>query len=221
MMKKPTLPAEPRLTKADLTSESLTDLEFTSEIDLENLKLNGVASGNASGGRFSSILFDSARLNAVSWRRAHCEDTIWRQCDLANTDARELFASRIEMIGCRGIGLIAPESNWRDAIFRDSNFSLAQWRFAKFERARFEGCDLREADFQNADLRGVIFRDCDLRGAQFSFARLQKADFRSCQTEEISIEATALRGLIVSPLQAAQFATILGLQVEWNDGAPL
>lgn len=220
-MKKQTLPAEPRLTEADLVEESLAELELTSEIDLENLKISGVATGDASGGRFGAIIFDSARLSAASWRRAHFEDTIWRGCDLANADAREIFASCIEMVGCRGLGLVSPESNWRDAIFRDGNFSLAQWRFAKFERVRFENCDLREADFQNADLRGAIFRDCDLRGAQFSFAKLQNADFRSCQTEEIGIEATALRGLVVSPLQAAQFATILGLQVKWNDGEGL
>lgn len=221
MMKKPTLPVEPRLEEADLAEETLAELELTSEIDLENLKLSGVATGDASGGRFSQLLFSSARLSAVSWRRAQFEDTLWRNCDLANTDAREVYASRVELVGCRGVGLVSPESNWRDAVFRDGNFSLAQWRFAKFERARFEGCDLREADFQNADLRGVVFRDCDLRGAQFNFARLLNADFRTCQTEEMGIEATALKGLIVSPLQAAQFASILGLKVQWNDGEGL
>ncbi|HEX8464815.1 MAG TPA: pentapeptide repeat-containing protein [Abditibacterium sp.] len=209
--------AAPRLRAATLTPQRLDDIELEAEIDLRGLQLGGLARGEARNGRFSGLIFESARLGAVSWRRAHFEDVVWRQCDLAGLDGREIFASRIEMEGCRATGLVAPESNWRDAVFRDTKISLSQFRFAKFERVLFQNCDLREADFQNADLRGAQFRDCDLRGAQFSFALLSGADFRTCQTENVTIEAQALRGLIVSPLQAAQFAAILGLQVRWND----
>ncbi len=220
MNRKPA-PAPPRLDEKNLASHSLTDLELEPEIDFRALKLGGLARGNAENARFSGVVFEGARLGAASMCRAHFEDTIFRNCDLAGLDARQVFASRLEIEACRATGFVAPESDWRDAVFRDSNFSLSQFRFAKFGRARFEGCDLREADFQNADLSGVTFQNCDLSGAQFSFATLKNADFRSSETQKIVVDATALRGLIVSPLQAAQFAAILGLQVRWNEGESL
>ncbi len=216
-----TVLSPPRLDETRLSPQDFAALELTEEIDLSALKIAGTARGEAPNARFSGLIFEGARLGAVSVRRAHFEDAIFRTCDLAGLDARQIYASRIEIEGCRATGFLAPESDWRDAVFRDSNFSLAQFRFAKFERARFEGCDLREADFQNANLSGVVFQNCDLSGAQFSFARLQNADFRSSETQKIRVEATALRGLIVSPLQAAQFASILGLQVRWSEGETL
>ncbi len=215
----------PNLRENELESPDKTgdkaELWLESEAELRGLRLTGAARGGAQSGRFSQILWHEARLGAVSMSRAHFEDTIFRGCDIANLDARQVFASRVEVVECRATGFCAPESDWRDATFRGSNFSLCQFRHAKFERARFQECDLREADFQNADLRGVIFENCDLRGAQFSFAKLQNADMRTCKTEDLSVDAGALRGLIVSPLQAAQLAAILGLQVRWNDANSL
>lgn len=215
-MKKPLLKA-PNLRENELETSAGDTLVLEAEGELRKLHLTGVAHGDAQNGRFIEILWEEARLNAVSMSRAHFEDTIFRGCDLANLDARRVFASRVKVLECRATGFCAPESDWRDAVFRASNFSLCQFRHAKFERARFEACDLREADFQNADLRGVIFQNCDLRGAQFSFAKLQNADIRTSKTEGLEVDASALRDLIVSPLQAAQLAAILGLQVRWND----
>jgi uncharacterized protein YjbI with pentapeptide repeats len=207
----------PRLRPENLDIETFGAFELTREIDLSGLQLSGIAFGNAQNGRFSQVQLKNARLGAVSWRRAHFEDAIFDGSDFAGADNSEIFLSRVQFLDCRALGLQAAESNWRDVTMQGGNWSLAQFRYAKFERVRFENLNLREADFQNADLRGAIFQDCDLRGAQFSFARLQNADFRTSQTEDMSIDAGALRGLIVSPLQAAQFASVLGLQVRWND----
>ena len=89
-------------------------------------------------------------------------------------------------------------------------------RHARWKRAHFEGCDLSGADWNGADARGLVFQDCDLRGADFNFCQLQGADWRGCQTENISIDAPSLRGLIVEPMQAAQLARVLGLDVRWD-----
>lgn len=204
----------PDLKESDLETQNGAELE--PENELRGLHLQGAVGGNAQNARFSGVLLEGVRWSA-SLHRAHFENTRFRVCDLSNLDARQVFASRVEVCECRATGFRAPESDWRDARFLRSNFSLAQFRYAKFERASFQECDLREADFQNADLRGVVFHECDLRGAQFSFAKLQNADFHTSQTDGLGVEASALRGLIVSPLQAAQLSAVLGLQVRWND----
>lgn len=216
-MRKNPLIKPPDLCENDLEIRDGAALLLEPELHWRAQRLSGVARGDARNGRFSGVLWQNARLSAISLAGAHLEDTIFRDCDLANLDARRVFASRVEVLECRALGFCAPESDWRDAVFRACNFSLCQFRHAKFERARFQECDLREADFQNADLRGVIFQDCDLRGVQFSFAKLQNADVCTSQTENLGVDASALRGLVVSPLQAAQLAAILGLQVRWND----
>lgn len=213
---KNSLPRPPRLRERDLESLDGAELKLQPEIELRGARCSGVVRGDGRNARFADFLWEQARLSAVSLHAAHFEDTVFRGCDLANLDARRVFASRVEVVESRATGFCAPESDWRDAVFRGCNLTLCQFRHAKFERARFEDCDGREADFQNADLRGVVFERCDLRGAQFSFAKLQNADVSTSQIENLGVDAGALRGLIVAPFQAAQLAQILGLQVRWN-----
>lgn len=212
---KKTSPKAPDLREDELEARD-AEQKLEPEIEVRAARLGGVISGDARGAHFARVLFQQARLSAVPMRGAHFEDTVFRGCDLANLDARRVYVSRAEVFECRATGFCAPESDWRDAVFRDSNLSLSQFRHAKWVRARFQNCDLREADFQNADLRGVVFDGCDLRGAQMSFARLQDCDVCTSKTDDLSVDAGALRGLIVSPLQAAQLAAVLGLSVRWD-----
>ena len=207
----------PNLRESDL--ELWQESRVEPEAELHLIRLSGLIEGDARQTRWAKVALKNVRLSAVSLRGAHFEDVRFGVCDLANLDARQVFASRVEMLECRALGFCAPESDWRDAVFDGCNLSLSQFRHAKFERVNFRDCDLREADLQNADLRGVVFHNCDLRGAQFSFARLQNTDICTSRSDDLGVDAGALRGLIVSPLQAAQLAAILGLQVRWQSAS--
>ena len=209
-------PKTPRLATEQLEPCDLAEIRLRAEADWQHLSATGLASGEATDARFDEIEWHSARLGAVNWERAHWRDCRFNSCDLAGARAAKLAVTRAAFNDCRLKGLVAPESDWNDVSFRDCNLSGAQLRFARWKRAHFHDCDLSGADFAGADARGLVFAGCDLRGASFNFAQLNGADWRGCQTEEVQINARALQGLICEPLQAAQFAGVLGLDVRWE-----
>ena len=213
---KPVQPKAPQFTTEQLEPCDLSEIELRAEADWSHLRATGLASGEATDAIFDEIEWDAARLTAVNWERAAWRDCRFNGCDLAGARAAKIAVTRVELNDCRIKGLGAPESDWSDVIFRDCNLSGAVFRFSRWKRVRFQDCDLSGSDWSNADARGLVFQGCDLRGAGFNFAQLQGADWRGCQTEKLQINAQALKGLICEPLQAAQFARVLGLDVRWE-----
>ncbi|MFF7410527.1 pentapeptide repeat-containing protein [Streptomyces lydicus] len=73
--------------------------------------------------------------------------------------------------------------------------------------------------FTEADLGGVDFRDCTLEDCRLAEANLRAADFtgadlRGADLGELTIAIAAqFRGAVISPDQAAQICTALGLNV--------
>ena len=209
-------PKAPRFSSDELEPLELSGIELCAQSDWSRARATGLASGDATDARFDEIEWRAARLSAVIWERASWSDCLFSSCDLAGAAATKIAVTRAELSDCRIKGLQAPQSDWSDIVFRDCNLSGAQLRFSRWKRVRFENCDLSGADWSNCDARGLVFHACDLRGADFNFCQLQGADWRGCQTEGVQIDARALQGLICEPLQAAQFAQILGLDVRWN-----
>lgn len=211
-------PHIPTLDLTALTTQDLSEFPLRAEADYESFHLTGVGSGDAAHTRWTGCHFERARLSAVLWTAGHWEDLQLDGCDLANAAAEKLYGTRVQLQDCRLLGLRGNESTWRDAVFRECSAAMAQFSLTRFERTRFEKCDLSDADFTGADLRGAVFRDCNLKGADFTGARLQDADWRGSEVERLKVDVRSLRGLIVSPAQAAHFAKLLGLRVKAPEG---
>jgi uncharacterized protein YjbI with pentapeptide repeats len=212
------LPEAPQLSGEQLTNCDLSEFSLRTEADYESFHFTGVGGGDAAHTRWAGCHFERARLSAVIWTAGHWEDLQFAGCDLANASAEKLYATRTHLQDCRLLGWRANESIWRDAMFRECPASMAQFSLTRFERVRFEKCDLSDTDFTGADLRGVVFRDCDLKGADFTGARLQDADWRGSEVERLKVDVRSLRGLIVSPSQAAHFAKLMGLRIKAPEG---
>ena len=209
-------PKAPRFSSDDLEPCDLSEIELRAQSDWSHLRATGLANGAAHDARFDEIEWHAARLSAVNWERASWRDCRFNSCDLAGAHAAKIAVTRVEFGDCRIRGIQAPESDWSDIVFRDCNLAGAQLRFSRWKRVCFQNCDLSNSDWSNADARGLVFQGCDLRGAHFNFCQLHGADWRGCQTDGVQINAKALQGLICEPLQAAQFAQVLGLDVRWD-----
>jgi uncharacterized protein YjbI with pentapeptide repeats len=189
----------------------------------ENLIL---ADGDCSEQSAARVTFDECRFERTKFCGAQLpgltvSDVVFEECDVANAVWTGVTLTRVEMSGCRLLGLRANEADIQHLVVRRGTASLAQFRFAIFQAVRFEECNLRGVDFQGADLRGVIFQGCDLREAQMSGAKLLNTDFRSSEIDGMQIgpaDLGNLKGAIVEPVQAAYIAGQLGLHVKW-DGA--
>ena len=206
----------PQIAAAALDARALDAITFAPSDRWSALSLSGAARGDGREACLDEIEARAARLGAVNWEGAIWSDCRFTTCDLSALQAARLSVTRAEFDGCRARALSCGQSDWCDVVFRNCNLSGANFRHARWKRARFEGCDLSGSDWNGADARGLVFENCDLRGADFNFCQLQGADWRSCQTEGVSVNAPSLRGLIVEPMQAAQLARVLGLDVRWN-----
>jgi uncharacterized protein YjbI with pentapeptide repeats len=209
-LKSPRLPAA-----GDFSSVELLESEFAPDTMYESLFLSGGDFSDQSADHliFSICHFQGVYFGRAEWPAVDMSDTRLAECDLANASWHKGILDRVEIIGCRLLGLKANEARLWNVVFRECNGSLAQFRFSAFKAVRFESCNLNGADFQDADLRGVVFRDCDLREARMSGAKLEDADLRGSNLEGIRMGIESLNGAIVEPAQAAYLAGLMGLQV--------
>jgi uncharacterized protein YjbI with pentapeptide repeats len=62
-------------------------------------------------------------------------------------------------------------------------------------------------------LEGTIFKGCDLTNADLRNANLQKADLRGSTLDELQVSPKDMQGAIISPAQAIQVVSLLGVSV--------
>ena len=169
-------------------------------------------------GRRKTLRIEGCLLERVHWSGGEFESIVWKDvrlvgCDLANVRARRIALTRVELVDCRLAGFSATALDWQDVLIRNGDMRYAVVRDGRFRSCEFDRCNWQDADLQNADLTGSVFRSCDLNRADFQGATLQNADFRGSQVGGMLARGNDLRGAIVDPSQAMEFARILGLQI--------
>ncbi|MEO7913560.1 MAG: pentapeptide repeat-containing protein [Roseiflexaceae bacterium] len=211
-MKKPADIAPPRLSKRakiaelDALGEQMTYTELLiAEYELANQVAEFVT--------FETSFFKQMAMQRSHLRGLRLADVRFEACDLADSSWERLSASRVELLGCRLIGLQATDGRVEDMLIKGCNAVHAQFWSTVFKRVRFENCNLSETNFQSADLTGVIFDKCDLRGAKMADAKLVGADLRSSQLDGARVGIKELQGAIVSVEQAISIARVLGVDV--------
>ena len=162
---------------------------------------------------FETTCFKQMAMQRADLRGLRLADVRFEACDLADSSWENLSASRVELLGCRLIGLQAINGRVEDMLIKGCNAVHAQFWSTVFKRVRFESCNLSETNFQSADLAGVIFDKCDLRGAKMADAKLVGADLRSSNLEGARLGIKELQGAIVSIEQAVSIARTLGVDV--------
>lgn len=163
---------------------------------------------------FEQVVARRIVLNQAELTLAQLFDTRFDGCDLAGSTWDKAHWRRMEMLGCRMIGMKMMDASLEDVLFQKCNGELARFWSTSFKRARFEQCVLREASFVDSNLSGVAFRDCDLSNADLRGAKLNGADFRGSNISGVQVGITELRGTIMDPTQVAQLASLLGITVK-------
>jgi uncharacterized protein YjbI with pentapeptide repeats len=157
------------------------------------------------------VIFLQAR-----WTGLRVFDSRLERCDLSGAAWEKARFRRVEVLGCRLLGVDLLDSSFEDVLFRDCNGEGALFGSANFKAARFENCNLRETSFEGADLTGVVFHQCDLTHANFRGAKLTEADLRTATIDGLQAGITELKGAIIAPLQAIQVVGLLGITVKEN-----
>jgi uncharacterized protein YjbI with pentapeptide repeats len=168
------------------------------------------------------VLFEQASCKRVSFNQATLTlaqlfDVRLDGCDLAGGEWEKAHFRRVELSGCRLVGLRLSDSNLEDVQLLKCNAELARFWACSFKGARFEQCVLREASFDGTDLSGVVFSGCDLSQADLRNTRLKGADLRGSAITGMQVGIKELQGAIVTSSQAIQLAGLLGVTVREED----
>jgi uncharacterized protein YjbI with pentapeptide repeats len=166
---------------------------------------------------FEYVSCKRVSFNNTSLTLAQLFDVRLDGCDLAGSEWEKAHLRRVELSGCRLVGMRLSASSVEDAQFVRCNAELARFWACSFKAARFDHCVLREASFDDSDLSGVILRDCDLSQADLRNTRLKGADLRGSNITGVQVGIKELQGAIVTSSQAIQLAGLLGVIVQEED----
>jgi uncharacterized protein YjbI with pentapeptide repeats len=206
----PDLPAQlPEVSQLDTfdqsgyTRQALLDCNFASQ--------------SADDLLFEYVSCKRVSFNHTSLTLAQLFDMRLDGCDLAGAEWEKAHLRRVEMSGCRLVGMRLSASSLEDVQISKCNAELARFWACSFKAARFDHCVLREASFDDSDLSGVIFRGCDLSQADLRNTKLKGADLRGSNLTGVQVGIKDLQSAIVTPIQAIQLAGLLGVIVQEED----
>lgn len=162
-----------------------------------------------SGVRFNKVGFRDLELSSLD-----LTDVIFENCDLSNINFSGAIIHRVEFINCKLVGLNLSNATLQNVSIKQCNGRFAFMRFIQMKQVILEECVFENSDFQNSDFTKVIFKECDFKLSQMSGTSLSGIDFSDSNIEGIGVRIEDVRGAIISPVQAVDFAKLLGLVIK-------
>ena len=211
-----------RIIQPPKLSKKLPASDIQQLADWEEYVSIKITGGNLAGQAAHNIFFEEVLMHRMALTEARIPkvrllDVRLDSCDLSGTHLEEARLRRVELIGCRLLGVRFLSAQLDDVIFRECNLEGAIFSLAEGTSIRFEKCILKNATFDSASLNSVTFDHCDLSYTDFRFIKLKHADLRGSVINGMQIEAKAVKGIVISPMQAIQMVGLLGLIVQDED----
>ena len=200
-----------------LAAVSLTALENHAEYAASKLAAGSLSEVSAKNVLFEESLLQRVTLTGARLPKITLRDVRLEGCDLSAAFLEKAHLRRVEFVGCRLLGAQLLSAEMDDVLFKDCNLDGAVFFSAKAKQIRFEDCQLKNATFEGAALEGVSFSHCDLSFADFRNATFRKVDLRGSTLDAVLIDPKAVNGIIISPAQAIQMVSLLGVIVEYEE----
>ena len=158
--------------------------------------------------KFVRCSFSGCQMEKTGFR-----DVIFESCDLSNCNFTNAAFQRVLFRDCKLMGADMIEVAVRYVRFEDCNGEYLNFADSKISDTAFERCKLNHAAFSWCKLN-VTFTDCSLQQALLQQTPLKDLDLRTCGLEGIQVTLPDLQGAIVTPLQAADLAVLLGIVIQ-------
>lgn len=162
--------------------------------------------------RFTRCDFSGGSLENAGFR-----DVMFEACDFSNCDFSKSGFQKAAFVGCKLMGADFVEASLRHARFSACIAGYVNFADGKLQDTVFEKCKLDRAAFSRMKL-GAAFDQCDLQQTLFQQAPLKDIDLRTCKLFGMQVTLPDLKGAIVTSMQAADLAVLLGLAVRDEDG---
>ena len=207
-----TKPQYHRLPK-NLPSETLTGLEGHQEYTSIEISGCDLTDQSAENVLFEEVSLRNTLFTGSRMPKLRLLDIRLEGCDLSGAFLEGARFRRVEFNGCRLMGVQALSAQLDDVRFKDCNLEGAVFVSSQTKALRFEDCILRNATFEEASLGGAIFKRCDLSNADLRNTILGETDLRGSTLDGLQVSAKDMQGAIISPTQAIQVASLLGVTV--------
>ncbi len=197
--------------------DQLLDAFAEGEAQVTNTSVHGVelACEDAGEATFDTVLFRSCQFDGVDFSGCTFRDVRLRAAALPGSlwNARGLTAATSSRAPRRGFNLLS--SRLASVLIADSDFSLANLSETSIDQLRVTSSRLREAALQSVRLKRCEFKQSDLVRLDVFRTPLKGIDVSSCEFSApvLSSDYRELRGARVSPSQALELASLLGVEV--------
>lgn len=165
---------------------------------------------NFYGCSFTNIDFSSCDLKEV-----YFENCKFISCDFSLCTPSRYALKYDEFISCKLMGISFIEDHIEGCLFKETNMKYANFSDSKLDKVVFDDVNLEESSFISLKkLNKVVFNKCNLRLGDFYNTSLNGVDLTSCDITGIKTDLDSLKGLIVTPMQALDLSTILGIVIK-------
>ena len=163
----------------------------------------------------SCCILENCRLTGAGLRRAAFTDCLFRRCDLSGAQWYDGSLLRCCWEGVKALGCNLAGARLRDFACTDGRLDGLRLDGAGLEYARLEATSLAGANLSGLRWNALVLDDADLSGACVTGASLRGLDLRRCRISGLTAGdgLRELRGAIVDPIQAAELARLLGLDI--------
>lgn len=194
---------------------TLSDYELEDEQILTDGSFQDCEITNQTGYKvcFDRMRFTNTTFRGISLNKAEFTDVIFENCDLSNINLNESIFHRVVFNKCKLLGMDLSGSTLRNVVFDTCYADYVVLRFANAKLVKLMNSSFAKADFFNMNISSIIFEEINLDQTQFSQTKLAGIDLSSCEFESLVASLEDLQGCIISPMQAAVFASLFGLVV--------
>ena len=160
-------------------------------------------------------ILENCRLTGAGLRRAAFTDCLFRQCDLSGAQWYDGSLLRCRWEGVKALGCNLSGARIRDFDCAGCRLDGLRLDGAGLEYVRVSASSLAGANLSGLRWRSLSLEDADLSGACVTGASLRGLDLRRCRISGLTAgdSLRELRGAIVDPIQAAELARLLGLDI--------
>ncbi len=158
--------------------------------------------------RFVKCDFSESSLEQAGFR-----DVIFENCDFSNCDFTKAAFQRVVFQNCKLMGADFVEGAMRYVRVCDCDARYANFADGKAQDTIFDHTRLENAAFLRFKL-AAAFSQCGLNQAAFEQTPMKGFDLRTCRLGGLQVTLSDLKGAIVTPVQAADLAVLLGLVIK-------
>ncbi|QEA31545.1 pentapeptide repeat-containing protein [Secundilactobacillus malefermentans] len=166
-----------------------------------------------------SIRLTNVTLSHCKFEQSNFDDAEWSGCTLDHLD---------------WLNITAHNNAFFDCVFQDSLLMGADFTGSQFKRTTFDSCKATYLNLSETGIEAVTFNEsqlidsafqaikvkkhltfkgCELTGIDLSDSNLSKVDISASYFDTLQLTLDRIAGLTISPLQATQIITLLGVKI--------